>query len=232
MTQELLFIDYRDAGNKTREFCDIYNKYLIDQKEWQIKSDKIYSKSKKMSKEKLKADVAEDPYREYLRLQINKRDLLAAFDELIYNSEDDGYGWINEKRNNTEVKYLKALRMAVDRCKYDINPEIILSLQQLEAMQNNKAAKEQDLRPESAPRKELPKQIRDMLPNMTPQEMVEAMKPYEPTGWEVITALQAQWPEMENYRAGAYANGIDPDDPDRRKTAENFYQRHKPREGK
>jgi hypothetical protein len=122
--------------------------------------------------------------------------------------------------------------MAVDRCKYDINPEIILSLQQLEAMQNNKAAKEQDLRPESAPRKELPKQIRDMLPNMTPQEMVEAMKPYEPTGWEVITALQAQWPEMENYPRWRVRKRIDPMTPTGEKPPRTSTNVHKPREGK
>lgn len=106
------------------------------------------------------------------------------------------------------------------------------ALKRLEAMRDALAARDVGLLPEPTPRKKLPKQIRDRLPNMTPQEVVEAMKPYEPTGWDIITALQTQWPEMENYRAGAYANGLDPDDPDTRKAAENFYQRNKPRKGK
>ena len=182
-----------------------------------------------MSEKQLKSDVPEDPYREYLRLQIFKRDLLAAFDELISNSEVKGYRWLNGNRDNAEVIYLRALRMAVDRCKYYINPEIILSLQQLKAIQNNFTARDEVSLSEQL-RKKLPQHIQDMLPGMTPQEVVEAMKPSGPTGWEIITALKTLWPQMKNYQAGAYAHGLEPDDINTRKAAENFYQREKKKE--
>lgn len=229
MTHKILLIDYRDADNRAREFCESYNSYLIDQENWNRLSDDRYEKSHMMPEELLIDDVHEDPYKQYLKLETQRRDLLSALDELISNSEDSGYRWLIGKRDNAEVKYIRALRSAVDKGKFYISSDITLSLQKLESTHSKFIALDEFSLREPL-RKELPQYIQSMLPNMTPREVVEAMKPYEPTGWEIITALQQQWPEMENYRAGAYACGINPDDPDRRKAAENFYQREKKKE--
>lgn len=148
MTHKLLLIDYRDADNRAREFCESHSSYLIAQEEWNEMSDDRYEKSKMMSEEQLNADVPEDPYKQYLKLAFQRRDLLAALDELISNPEDSGYRWRIGKRDNAEVKYLAALRMAVDTGKYDISPDIIESFLQVEAMQNPFAAREEALRRE------------------------------------------------------------------------------------
>ena len=149
MTHKILLIDYRDADNRAREFCESHSSYLIAQENWNRSSDDRHKKSHTMPKELLNSDVHEDPYKQYLKLEAQRRDLLAALDELISNSEYSGYRWLIGKRDNAEVKYLMALRIAVEAGKYDISPDIVNSLLQLGTLQNPMAVREAPLLPKS-----------------------------------------------------------------------------------
>jgi len=61
----------------------------------------------------------------------------------------------------------------------------------------------------------------------TPELMAERLNQTDLHPWETICAIESRWPKMPKYKVAAVVKGLDPDDEDTRKQAENFYQKTK-----
>lgn len=61
----------------------------------------------------------------------------------------------------------------------------------------------------------------------TPPLMAGRLNQADRHPWEIICEIESRWPKLPKYKVAAVVKGLDPDDEDTRKQAENFYQKSK-----